>query len=77
MKNTRLALSLVDKEREIGKSPSRLFISTHDIYAVEQYLKRKGVETKSIEEIPDVVLILWVVDSEGNYLAFEQWLGRE
>lgn len=76
VKGTRLALSLSDKPRKAEKSPGRLFISTHDIYAVEAYLKGKGAKTRPVEKIDDVVLVLWVEDSEGNYFAFEQWLGR-
>jgi predicted enzyme related to lactoylglutathione lyase len=71
----RLALSLVDEDVEIRKG-ARLFIPVDDIYAVEVYLKQKGVKTQPIENTHDVVLILWVKDSEGNHLAFEQWIGR-
>lgn len=35
VKSTRLALSLTEKPRKNGRSPSRLFIVTDDIYAVE------------------------------------------
>jgi predicted enzyme related to lactoylglutathione lyase len=74
VKGARLALSLTEEETK--RSPSRLFIATNDIYAVEAYMKGKGVKTKSIENISDVTLILWIEDSEGNYFAFEQWKNR-
>ncbi|MFB0502602.1 MAG: VOC family protein [Candidatus Bathyarchaeia archaeon] len=72
VKGTRLALSLTGKPRKNGRSPARLFIATDDIHAVEAYLKGKNVKTKPIENVSDVVLILWIEDSEGNYFAFEQ-----
>jgi hypothetical protein len=40
------------------------------------YLQGQGVKTKPIENVDNVVLILWVEDSEGNHLAFEQWVKR-
>ena len=75
VKGVRLALSLVDKNTKIEKG-ARLFIPTHNIQAVEAYLQNKGVKTRPIENIHNVTLILWVEDSEGNHLAFEQWIGR-
>ena len=75
VKGARLALSLADKRITIQKG-SRVFIATHDVQAVEAYLKEKGANTKPIENVEDAVLILWVEDTEGNYLAFEQWLNR-
>lgn len=73
---SRLALSLVSDEKEIKKG-ARLFLPTIDIQAVEVYLHDKGVKTSPIENIHNVTLILWVEDSEGNHLAFEQWIGRD
>jgi len=75
LKGARLALSLTDKEKKIQKG-GRLFIRTSNIHAVEEYLKKKGAKIKPIENVHDVVLILWVKDSEGNFFAFEQWLNR-
>ena len=75
VQGVRLALSLVDENKAIRKA-ARLFIRTDDIYPVEAYLKGKGVKTKPIENVDNVVLILWVEDSEGNHFAFEQWLKR-
>ena len=75
VKGARLALSLIDTDIPIQKA-ARLFIPTHDIYAVEAYLKKKGVNTKPIENIHNVTLILWVEDPEGNHFAFEQWVNR-
>lgn len=69
----RLALSLIEKEDKIQKGGT-LFIRTSNIHAVEEYLKKKGAKIKPIENVHDVVLILWVEDSEGNLFAFEQWL---
>jgi predicted enzyme related to lactoylglutathione lyase len=77
VKGTRLALSLTEEKRKTERNPSRLFIATNDIYAVEAYMKGRGVKTKPIENVSDVTLILWIEDSEGNYFAFEQWKGRE
>ena len=71
-----LALSLADETIKIQKG-SRVFLTTSDIQAVEAYLKQKGARTKPIENTDNVVLILWVEDSEGNYLAIEQWLKRQ
>lgn len=71
----RLALSLADETVHIRKG-SRVFLTTHDLQAVEACLKGKGARTKPIENTDNVVLILWVEDSEGNYLAIEQWIGR-
>jgi len=71
----RLALSLVDQATAIQKS-SRVFLETNDIQAVDEYLRVKGAKTKPIENTDNVVLILWVEDSEGNYLAIEQRLNR-
>ena len=39
-------------------------------------VKKKDVNTNPIENIHNVVLILWVEDSEGNHFAFEQWINR-
>jgi catechol 2,3-dioxygenase-like lactoylglutathione lyase family enzyme len=75
VKGARLALSLTGKDIPIQKA-ARLFIPTHDIYAVEADLKKKDVNMKPIENIHNVVLILWVEDSEGNHFAFEQWINR-
>jgi len=71
----RLALSLADEGKKIEKG-ARLFISTRDIQAVEACLKSRGIKTRPIENVENAVLILWVEDSEGNHLAFEQWLNR-
>ena len=75
VKGARLALSWVEPDVKIEKA-ARLFIPTSDIYAVEACLQGKGVRTKPVENIDDVVLILWAEDSEGNHFAFEQWLAR-
>jgi predicted enzyme related to lactoylglutathione lyase len=69
----RLALSLADSKVKIRKA-SRVFLVTDDIYAVEADLKNKGATTKPIENTDDVVLILWVVDPDGNHLAIKQRL---
>ena len=74
VKGVRLALSLADKGKKILKS-GRLFIPVTDINAIETYLITKGVKTHR-EKVDDVVLILWVEDSEGNLFAFEQWVNR-
>ncbi len=71
----RLALSLADERVEIRKG-SRVFLPTNEIRAVESLLKEKGATLKPIENVDDVVLILWVEDPEGNSLAIEQWTGR-
>jgi predicted enzyme related to lactoylglutathione lyase len=76
VKGARLALSRVEPDVPIEKA-ARLFISTPDIYAVEAYLKGKGVKTEPVENVDNVVLILWVEDSEGNHFAFEQWVNRK
>ena len=75
VKGSRLALSLTDKEKKIQKG-GRLFIPTSNIHAVEEYLKKKGAKIKPIENTHNVVLILWVEDSEGNFFAFEQWINN-
>jgi catechol 2,3-dioxygenase-like lactoylglutathione lyase family enzyme len=75
VKGARLALSWVEPDVKIKKA-ARLFIPTSNIYAVEAYLWAKGVKTKPVENVDNVVLILWVEDSEGNHFAFEQWLAR-
>jgi len=75
LNGARLALSLADETIRIQMG-SRVFLTTNDVQAVEAYLKKKGARTKSIENTDNVVLILWVEDSEGNYLAIEQWLNR-
>jgi predicted enzyme related to lactoylglutathione lyase len=72
----RLALSLVEEDVKIEKG-ARLFIPVNNIQAVDTYLQKKGVKTSPITNIHDVTLVLWVEDSEGNYFAFEQWIGRE
>ncbi len=69
----RLALSLADEAVKIQKG-SRLFLATANIRAVEAYLKTKGARTMPIENTDNVVLILWVEDPEGNYLAIQQRL---
>lgn len=72
---SRLALSLADENTAIKKG-ARVFLLTDDIQSVETALKKKGAKTKPIENTDNVVLILWVEDTEGNYLAIEQWLNR-
>jgi predicted enzyme related to lactoylglutathione lyase len=74
IQGARLALSLADEDKTIHKG-ARLFIPTDDIHAVERYLQQKGVSTKPVETIDNIVLILWIEDSEGNHLAFEQSIG--
>ena len=74
VKGARLALSLVDKRKKILKS-GRLFILVTDIDAIETWLVAKGVKVRR-ERVEDVVVILWVEDSEGNHFAFEQWINR-
>jgi catechol 2,3-dioxygenase-like lactoylglutathione lyase family enzyme len=74
VKGVQLALSLADKGKKILKS-GQLFIPVTDINAIETYLITKGVKTHR-EKVDDVVLILWVEDSEGNLFAFEQWVNR-
>ncbi|HSB67429.1 MAG TPA: VOC family protein [Anaerolineales bacterium] len=73
LKGARLALSLADETVRIQKG-SRLFLATRDIQSAEAYLKAKGARTKPIENVDNVVLVLWVEDPEGNYLAVEQRL---
>jgi predicted enzyme related to lactoylglutathione lyase len=73
LNGARLALSLADEEIKIQKG-SRVFLRTSDIQKVEAYLKSKRVKTKPIENTDNVVLILWVEDPEGNYLAIEERL---
>ncbi len=68
-----LALSLADASIAIRKGP-RLFLATADIQAMKTYLKEKGAKTLPIENTDNVVLILWVQDPEGNYLAIQQRL---
>lgn len=75
LSGARLALSLADESVEIRKG-SRVFLRTDDIQAVETTLKQKGARTRPIENVDRVVLILWVEDPEGNYLAIEQWINR-
>jgi len=75
VQGARLALSLASPDTQIRKGP-RLFISTTDVRAVEAYLREKGANTKPIDTVDGAVLILWVLDSEGNHLAIEQWLDR-
>lgn len=69
----RLALSLTDEIIKIQKG-SRVFLETNDVKEVETCLKNKGARTKPIENTDNIVLILWVEDPEGNYLAIQQWL---
>ncbi len=75
VKGARLALSLTTLDKPIQKA-ARLFLATPDIRAVEKYLQQKGVKTKPIENVDNVVLVLWVEDCEGNHFAIEQWLNR-
>ncbi len=76
LKGARLALSLADETVKIQKG-ARVFLSTDHIQAFETFLKNKGVKTKPIENTHNVVLILWVEDSEGNYLAIEQRIAQQ
>jgi predicted enzyme related to lactoylglutathione lyase len=71
----RLALSLTDESVNIHKG-SRIFLPTHDVQTVETVLKQKGARTSPIQNTEGVVLILWVEDPDGNFLAIEQWVGR-
>ena len=71
----RLALSLAPSEKPIRKA-ARLFLRTEDLDAVESHLKARRVKTGPKEDVDGVVRILWVEDSEGNHLAFEQWIRR-
>ena len=75
LNGARLALSLADETIKIQKG-SRVFLATNDVKAVETCLKKKGARTKPIENTDNVVLILWVEDPEGNYLAIQQWLNQ-
>ena len=73
LRGARLALSLAEDTVKIQKG-SRAFLATRDIKAAEAYLKSKGAKTLPIQNVDNVVLVLWVVDPEGNYLAVEQRL---
>ena len=74
LSGARLALSLASPDKKIEKA-ARLFLRTDDLAAVEAQLKAKDVRMH-LEEVDGVVRILWVEDSEGNHLAYEQWLNR-
>ena len=74
LSGARLALSLASPDKKIEKA-ARLFLLTDDLAAVEAQLKAKDVRMH-LEEVDGVVRILWVEDSEGNHLAYEQWLNR-
>jgi catechol 2,3-dioxygenase-like lactoylglutathione lyase family enzyme len=71
----RLAPSLAENQKTIHKA-ARLFLRTNDIHAVETYLTAKRVTLEPIKNVDNVVLILWVEDSEENHFAFEQWVRR-
>jgi hypothetical protein len=69
----RLALSLAEESVEIHKG-SRVFLATCDIQTVEAYYNAKGAKTLPVQNVDHVVLIFWVENPEGNYLAVEQRL---
>lgn len=75
LQGTRLALSLTDETVKIQRG-SRIFLRTEDLAMVETHLKEKGAKVSPIQNTEGVVLILWVEDTEGNFLAIEQWIGR-
>ncbi len=70
----RLALSLCAPDKKIEQA-ARLFLPVSDALAAADCLKAKGIATR-IEQVENVVRIVWVEDPEGNRLAFEQWLNR-
>ncbi len=70
----RLALSLCSSEKKIEKA-ARLFLPVSDAMAAADCLKANGIAAR-VEQVEDVVRIVWVEDPEGNRFAFEEWLNR-
>lgn len=70
----RLALSLCEPGKQIEKA-ARLFLPVSDALAAADCLKAKGIAA-SIEQVEDVVRIVWIEDPDGNPIALEQWLNR-
>ncbi len=65
---TSLGLNLL-REGEVTKGSGMLYFDTADLDAVEKLLKEKGVETKPIHDIPDMVSILVAIDPDGNEIG--------
>ncbi len=64
-----LALQCVDEVNPSNDSASLIF-SVFDIEAVESYLRERGVSTKPIADIPDVVSLLIMKDPDNNGICF-------
>jgi predicted enzyme related to lactoylglutathione lyase len=64
-----LALQCVTEDgNNIGASS--LVFSIFDIDAIESYLKEKGVTTRPIADLPDVVSLLVMEDPDENRICF-------
>ncbi|MGY5875643.1 MAG: hypothetical protein RTU30_07850 [Candidatus Thorarchaeota archaeon] len=64
-----LALNLL-REGDVTHGSGKIYFDTDDIEALEAFVREKGVETKPIEDIPDMVSILLVIDPDGNEIGF-------
>ncbi len=63
-----LGLNLL-REGEVKPGAASLYFDTPDIEALEKALNKKGVETKPIQDIPDMVSILTAIDPDGNEIG--------
>ena len=51
------------------KGSGTLYFDTPDLEGIEKLLKEKGVETQPIQDIPDMVSILVVIDPDKNEIG--------
>ncbi len=66
---TQLALQRVGENNQQKQSASLVF-SVVDLEAMELYLKSRGVKTKPIADLPDIVSLLVIEDPDGNEICF-------
>ncbi|MFW9843104.1 MAG: VOC family protein [Candidatus Thorarchaeota archaeon] len=66
---TQLALQQVS-EFDQQKRSAALVFSVFDIEATESYLKRKGIDTGPIVDIPNMVSLLIINDPDENEICF-------
>ncbi len=64
-----LAIQRVSEDSKQKGSASLVF-SVFDIEAVESYLKRRGIDTQPITDLPDIVSLLVIKDPDENEICF-------
>ena len=69
IKKIKLGLNY-NKDKEVKPGSTTLGINVEDIDATKKYLDSKAVYTTKIRDLPDLISIFDMKDSEGNIIQF-------